>query len=118
MDGWRLNDNIFERPELAIVIKAFIRRPGFNNNFNGFFIAREAFFLRNTKAIEFNIAVAFTDPEIEAAAGGVIRFLADPSRKPNGVSVDTESGTLDCDLDTQIDVLAQRMGVSVPASSA
>jgi flagellar biosynthesis/type III secretory pathway protein FliH len=56
--------------------------------------------------------------EIEAAAGGVIRFLADPSRKPNGVSVDTESGTLDCDLDTQIDVLAQRMGVSVPASSA
>lgn len=52
--------------------------------------------------------------QLEAAAGGAVRLLADPRRARYSVCVDTEAGTLECDLETQIEVLAERMGVAPP----
>ena len=52
--------------------------------------------------------------QLEAAAGGAVRFVADGRRARHSVCVDTEAGTLECDLATQIEVLAQRMGVDPP----
>lgn len=51
---------------------------------------------------------------LEAAAGGALAYRADAGAPRGRVRVDTEAGTLECDLRTQLEVLAERMGVQMP----
>src|SRR4029077_2629267 len=66
---WRLNDDILEVPETALVRKAFARGPGACHHFDRFLEARFGLLGCNLKSLEFAVAVTLADAKIEAATG-------------------------------------------------
>jgi flagellar biosynthesis/type III secretory pathway protein FliH len=48
---------------------------------------------------------------LDDAAGGAVRFIGDDNVPERSARVDTGRGRIDCDLDLQLDALAERMGV-------
>src|SRR4029077_15118616 len=66
---WRLNDDILEVPEAALVRETFARSPGARHHFDRFLETRFGLFRRDLESLELAVPVALADAEIEAATG-------------------------------------------------
>src|SRR5579862_618406 len=69
----RLDDDVLEMPEAAVVGEALARRPRPRHHRNGLLETRLGFFRRDRKTLELAVPVAFADAEIETAAGDQIK---------------------------------------------
>ncbi len=79
----RLDDDVLEAPELAVMREALLRRPGLHDHVERFIEARVGFLDRQAEAGEFVVPIALADAEIEPAAGQQIdgrRLLGDQNR--------------------------------------
>src|SRR5215510_8527979 len=64
---WRLDDDVLEMPEPALVRKTLARRPRARHDLDGLVEARLRFVRRYLKALELAVPITFADAEIEAA---------------------------------------------------
>ena len=79
----RLDHDVLEMPEAAVVREALARGPRLRHHRNGLLEARLGLVRRDLKALELAVAVALADAEIEAAAGDQIerrRLLGEQHR--------------------------------------
>src|SRR5262245_3243975 len=80
---WRLDDDVLEMPEPALVRKTLARRPRARHNLDGLVEARFRFVRRNLKALELAVPITFADAQIEAAMREKIercRFFSEQHR--------------------------------------
>ena len=68
----RLDHDVLEMPEAAVVREALARGPRLRHHRNGLLEARLGLVRRDRKTLELAVAVALADAEIEAAAGDQI----------------------------------------------
>ena len=69
----RIHHDIVKGPIFSVVRKSFLRRPGFQQDFQGFLEARVGFGDRHVETDEFVVSVTFADPEIQPPAGQQIQ---------------------------------------------
>src|SRR5262245_66596313 len=81
---WRLDDDVLEMPEPALVRKTLARRPRARHDLDGLVEARLRFVRRNLNALELAVPITFADAEIEAAMRMKIescRILGDQTKE-------------------------------------
>src|SRR2546423_15462038 len=81
--GGRLDDDIFQLPETAVVRKTCARGPGALDDFDRFLEPCLRLLLLDAKALEFAVPITLADAKIEAAAGDQIecrRLLSQQDR--------------------------------------
>ena len=66
--GRRLDHDVFEMPETALMREALARGPSTRHDLDRFLEPRLRLFRRNLKALEFAVPVALADAEIEPTA--------------------------------------------------
>jgi hypothetical protein len=68
----RLNHDVVELPEPAAMREPRARQPGFGDDLDRFLKARLGLLRRNSETLEFAVAVALADAEVEPATGNQV----------------------------------------------